>query len=121
MRTPAKKVTTKKAAVKKAAPLMQKSVMAKKKQSPVKQMETIKAAGRYLGNLKDKVVKRVSAADTAGEKAYDASIKSANFIGSNTGRSYEKNPIAYVKGFTSELVNPKASQKKKAPAKMKKC
>ena len=114
MKTPAKKVatkkaTTKKAVAKKTGPLMQ----AKKKQSPVKQMETIRAAGKYLGNLKDKVVNRVSAADAAGEKAYDASIKSANFIGSNTGRSYEKNPIAYVRGFTSELVNPKTSKKKK--------
>jgi N-acetylmuramoyl-L-alanine amidase CwlA len=119
MRTPAKKVTTKKAAtkkaaVKKAAPLMQKSAIAKKKTPPVKQMETIKAAGRYLGDLKDKVVKRVSSADAAGQKAYNDSYKTERTVFTNepTG-SYTKNPGAYISSFASELVNPKTSKKKK--------
>ena len=113
MKTPAKKATTKKTAVKKAAPLMQKNVMAKKKQSPVKQMETIKAAGKYLGNIKDKVVNRISAADKAGDKAYGESAKPERTLFTNVQTGVTRNPAAYIGGFASELVNPKTSKKKK--------
>ena len=114
MKTPAKKATTKKATTKKAVakktgPLTQ----AKKKQSPVKQMETIRAAGKYLGNLKDKVVKRVSAADAAGDKAYDQSAKPERTYFTNVQTGVQRNPAAYIGAFASELVNPKTSKKKK--------
>jgi len=113
MKTPAKKATTKKAAVKKATPLMQKSVMAKKKQSPVKQMETIKEAGKYLGKLKDKVVKRISNADIAGDKAYGESAKPEKTLFTNVQTGVTRNPAAYVGAFAKELINPKTSKKKK--------
>jgi hypothetical protein len=100
-----------------------KPVAKQMKNSPVKQMETIKKVYDKGKELVSKAGKAVSSANEAGQKAYDKSAKGASFWGgSGAKRTYEKNPVEYVKGFASDLMsdkNPKTKEKKKSPAKMK--
>lgn len=87
----------------------------------------LETAGDYASNTVDKIGSAISNANEAGQKAYDASRKSASFLGdfgggSGTKRSYEKNPVEYVKGFVGNIMSgesPKPKVKPKVKAKPK--
>lgn len=86
--------------------------------APFKQLEFIKAVGS-----------KIEKAHEAGKTAFEGSRKASNVMGGFGGsvsggvkRSYEKNPVEYVRGFVGGLVsedNPKTNEKKKSPVKQK--
>jgi len=69
------------------------------RQDGPKQMKFIKDTASKIGSA-------ISSANEAGQKAYDKSSTPTSFWGgSGAKRSYEKNPVEYIRGFANNIMS----------------